>query len=476
MLSITKCPTVYSLAQLGEETEDNTADNADNAVPRTSIKDIVGNKVHLYKFAKKRTVDTKLTKVRSFGSFDDVLEPEDNSYQATSLDTSELGTAAKAGSRSGSRSGSGSGSGSGTTTTRGSRSSGDEANLSSDSDDTNSDSSIKFSHQSLLDSLTIAEWESKMEQGLFRYDVTSCPTHVMPGDFGFIAQLNEGRAAKKRPTEFQVDKVVQAFDDGKFNFCKAGQNEILFTFEEQQDEHSNVEFEEAFVVAGSPNLVMINVSPIEYGHVLLVPRVLDKLQQLVTPDTLLLALQFAHEANNPYLRVGYNSLGAYATINHLHFQAYYLSAAMPLERARTELIAKKKHGKSTIRVERLVDYPVNGLVFESSGDLEDTATLIGGFCQRLAAKNIPHNMLIVDKGARVFILPNAFSQRKARKELPEDILESQVDPAVFEISGHQLMKRREDYEGMDEAWVVRLLRCACFDEERFDEVIDLCLL
>ena len=61
MLSITKCPTVYSLAQLDEETE------ADNAVPRTSIKDIVGNKVHLYKFAKKRTVDTKLTKVRSFG-------------------------------------------------------------------------------------------------------------------------------------------------------------------------------------------------------------------------------------------------------------------------------------------------------------------------------------------------------------------------------------------------------------------------
>jgi len=464
MLSITKCPTVYSLAQLGEETEDNTADNADNAVPRTSIKDIVGNKVHLYKFAKKRTVDTNLAKVRSFGSFDNVLEPEDNSDQATSLDTSELGTAAKAGS------------GSGTTTMRGSRSSGD-ANSSSDSDDTNSDSSsIKFSHQSLLDSLTIAEWESKMEQGLFRYDVTSCPTHVMPGDFGFIAQLNEGRAAKKRPTEFQVDKVVQAFDDGKFNFCKAGQNEILFTFEEQQDEHSNVEFEEAFVVAGSPNLVMINVSPIEYGHILLVPRVLDKLQQLVTPDTLLLALQFAHEANNPYMRVGYNSLGAYATINHLHFQAYYLSAAMPLERARTELIAKKKHGKSTIRVERLVDYPVNGLVFESSGDLEDTATLIGGFCQRLAAKNIPHNMLIVDKGARVFILPNAFSQRKARKELPEDILESQVDPAVFEISGHQLMKRREDYEGMDEAWVVRLLRCASFDEERFDEVIDLAML
>lgn len=46
----------------------------------------------------------------------------------------------------------------------------------------------------------------------------------------------------------------------------------------------------------SPSLVFINVSPIEYGHVLLVPRALDNLPQLVGPDTLLLALQFAREA------------------------------------------------------------------------------------------------------------------------------------------------------------------------------------
>jgi hypothetical protein len=51
-----------------------------------------------------------------------------------------------------------------------------------------------------------------------------------------------------------------------------------------------------------------------------VPRVQDKLAQLVCPDTALLALQFAHEAANPYFRLAYNSLGAYGTINHLHFQ------------------------------------------------------------------------------------------------------------------------------------------------------------
>ena len=42
--------------------------------------------------------------------------------------------------------------------------------------------------------------------------------------------------------------------------------------------------------------------------------------QLVDPRTLLLALHFTKAADNPYFRIGYNSLGAYGTINHLHFQ------------------------------------------------------------------------------------------------------------------------------------------------------------
>ena len=75
-------------------------------------------------------------------------------------------------------------------------------------------------------------------------------------------------------------------------------------------------------VSGSPNLVYINVSPIEYGHVLLVPRVLDDLPQLADPATMLLALRFCQAADNPYFRLAFNSLGAYATINHLHFQVW----------------------------------------------------------------------------------------------------------------------------------------------------------
>nr|POE86339.1 gdp-l-galactose phosphorylase 1 [Quercus suber] len=59
---------------------------------------------------------------------------------------------------------------------------------------------------------------------------------------------------------------------------------------------------------------------------LLIPRILECLPQRIDRDSFLLALHMAAEAGNPYFRLGYNSLGAFATINHLHFQAYYLHA------------------------------------------------------------------------------------------------------------------------------------------------------
>ncbi len=48
---------------------------------------------------------------------------------------------------------------------------------------------------------------ARLQAGLFRYDVTACPTKLVPGAYGFIAQCNEGRLSKKRPTEFRIDQV-----------------------------------------------------------------------------------------------------------------------------------------------------------------------------------------------------------------------------------------------------------------------------
>lgn len=113
---------------------------------------------------------------------------------------------------------------------------------------------------SFLNNLLLGKWEDCMIRGLFRYDVTSCETKVISGKHGFIAQLNEGRHLKKRPTEFRVDKVLQPFDENKFNFTKVGQEEVLFKFEPSKDTKthylpsSSIEPEK-----GSPSVVAINV-------------------------------------------------------------------------------------------------------------------------------------------------------------------------------------------------------------------------
>lgn len=336
-----------------------------------------------------------------------------------------------------------------------------------DEDEGSSDG--KCPQMSYLNNLLLGQWEDRMTRGLFRYDVTSCETRVIPGTYGFIAQLNEGRHLKKRPTEFRVDKVLQPFDKTKFNFTKVDQEEVLFRFEPRKDNKTlyfpcfPVNLEE-----GSPSVVAINVSPIEYGHVLLIPRVLDCLPQKIVHDGLLLALRFAKEASDPFFRVGYNSLGAFATINHLHFQAYYLSAPFPIEKAPTCKIMSSK--ETRVAVSKLLNYPAKAIVFEGGYKLRDLCDAVASSCISLESKNIPFNILISDCGKRIFLLPQCYSEKQARGEVEQELLDTQVNPAVWEISGHIVLKQRKDYDEASEEYAWKLLSEVSLSDERFQEV------
>ncbi|KAJ6811063.1 GDP-L-galactose phosphorylase 1-like [Iris pallida] len=321
-----------------------------------------------------------------------------------------------------------------------------------------------------LNTVLLGQWENRMSRGLFRYDVTACETKVIPGNHGFIAQLNEGRHLKKRPTEFRVDRVLQPFDRTKFNFTKVGQEEVLFRFEAGGGSLSHY-FESAPIKeTNPPSVVAINVSPIEYGHVLLIPRVLECLPQRIDPDSFLLALNMAAEAGSPYFRLGYNSLGAFATINHLHFQAYYLSVPFPIEKAPTERIPVKCQSENGVKVSRLLNYPVRGLVYEGGNSVQDLSDMVVGACIWLQENNVPFNVLISDSGRKIFLLPQCYAEKQALGEVSQELLDTQVNPAVWEISGHMVLKRRKDYEEASEAYAWRLLAEVSLSEERFKEV------
>ncbi|PON41182.1 GDP-L-galactose/GDP-D-glucose phosphorylase [Parasponia andersonii] len=318
-----------------------------------------------------------------------------------------------------------------------------------------------------LDSLVLGQWEDRVQRGLFRYDVTACETKVIPGRYGFVAQLNEGRHLKKRPTEFRVDKVLQPFDENKFNFTKVGQEEVLFQFEASED--GDIQFFPSAPIdaENSPSVVAINVSPIEYGHVLLIPRILDCLPQRIDRESFLLALHMAAEAGNPYFRLGYNSLGAFATINHLHFQAYFLAVPFPIEKAPTKKVTTLDGG---VKISELVNYPVRGLVLEGGNTMEHLSYAVSDACICLQDNNIPYNVLIADCGNRIFLLPQCYAEKQALGEVSAELLDTQVNPAVWEISGHMVLKRKKDYEEASEENAWRLLAEVSLSEERFQEV------
>ena len=173
--------------------------------------------------------------------------------------------------------------------------------------------------------------------------------------------------------------------------------------------------------------------------------------------------------------MGYNTLGAYAPINHLHFQAYYLKHAFPVEVAEPAAVRhrKQKTVGSAVHVSKLVDYPTRGLVFNGP-NLKAVSEVVGRLCGELAASNIPHNVLISDCGARVFLFPQCYAAKQAANEVPDDLLETQVNPAVWEIAGHLVMKREEDYANMDEVMIGRLLGAVSLSEEAMEDVIDTC--
>ena len=55
------------------------------------------------------------------------------------------------------------------------------------------------------------------------------------------------------------------------------------------------------------------------------------------------------------------------------------------------------------------------------------------------------------------------------------MLATGVNPAVFEISGHLVLKRKEDYDNADETWARNILSEVSLDAPTFSRVVSLML-
>ena len=71
--------------------------------------------------------------------------------------------------------------------------------------------------------------------------------------------------------------------------------------------------------------------------------------------------------------------------------------------------------------------------------------------------------------SKMQMVKQCYAEKQALGEVSAELLETQVNPAVWEISGHLVLKREKDYEEASEANACRLLAEVSLSEERFQE-------
>lgn len=316
---------------------------------------------------------------------------------------------------------------------------------------------------SRFDTVLCSAWKQRMELGLFRYCLGELQTQTLPGTVGFVAQLNVERGVQRRPPQ-NIRSVRQPFDPEQFNFNKIRPGEVLFRLHREPGLPDVLQQEDI--------LVLINVSPLEWGHVLLVPEPARGLPQRLLPGALRAGLEAVLLSSHPGFRIGFNSLGGLASVNHLHLHGYYMAHRLPVEGAPSEPLDPGGH------LYLLQAVPAPGFLFYTSGPGPDLEALISRVCRAtnyLTDHEIAHN-LFVTRGAP----PGKTSPSSAltgirvilwARKSSFGIKEGEAfNVALCELAGHLPVKTSQDFSSLTEAAALALIQDCLLPHDQAEEV------
>ncbi|XP_050221575.1 GDP-L-galactose phosphorylase 1-like [Mercurialis annua] len=311
--------------------------------------------------------------------------------------------------------------------------------------------------QSLLDSLLLALWEEKMWKGHFKYDVTASEIKAIRGRYKFLAQLsgqwsmNCSQDDEKHKLSHKEDLLVLDLN----NRCE----DILFCIaNSDKAEH------ELVTSASIPNgsfLIIVNVNPIEYGHVFLVPHGFDGPCQIMDGRSLEMVARVAIEMNNCTFRMFYDSPGS--STSHLFFQACYFPDLLPVERMPVKNLYDDGHGG--ICISTVVDYPIKNLVFESNCNLKILLQVLAETCSFLLEKETMYNLMISDQGKKIFL----FLQHPHVQTLPATSVLT-----AWECAGYFSFRSMPEFDQVTESILLKRLTTVSLDDEAFTAVKQVC--
>ncbi|CAM9605342.1 unnamed protein product [Scytosiphon promiscuus] len=214
--------------------------------------------------------------------------------------------------------------------------------------------------------------------------------------------------------------------------------------------------------------VLVNIRPVGPVSLLLTPGYPDSHNQRAWAESLAVAMDFAEELMvDPGFRLGFNSAGSSASVNHLHFQCWHFDAGpngLPIETSASTHLATlplpRRRGISPVptgerglgeeggsaaaslaaeehellEIHTLSGYPIRTLVFHTLGkDLEAVGEVMERCVSFLVEENIPHT--VVFSTGRAFLLP--------RQHLVEPPFA--VVPGFPEVSGEIIVTKEEDF-------------------------------
>lgn len=236
--------------------------------------------------------------------------------------------------------------------------------------------------------------------------------------------MNKDRTTNRRKPQ-KIISVTPEFNASEFNFNKVNPDELLF----------NVTYENEVVT------FLVNNSPLTSYHTLLCPSLSDNHSQILTKSSISFAIRFLTSLNERCWRIGYNSPGALASVNHLHLHLMKIDEELYVEGVELILITPglfKLNPRSGI----------NGFCVE----IDDSGVDVKIFemVQLFCSLNVPHNLFFTFGGRnnrlRVFLYPRA-TVYETKESCPFNV-------AFCELSGYVPVGTDEIYESLSEELIL----------------------
>lgn len=222
------------------------------------------------------------------------------------------------------------------------------------------------------DSMSITDDDLHVFRAIEQTGIESLMSWQTAGKGAWQVVFNPMRALRPaRASGELIDSVHRPFDAGRFNFNKPFlQPEILWEG----------------VYSGVPMRVLYNKFPFAPYHLIIVPDPDLQLPQYLTAKYHYLTWDLVKHYENVLtgFGVGYNSLGACASVNQLHFQSFIQQDVLPVE------LSRWQHNGGND------PYPMQCITFTDS---DDSWRLLAEFHHI----NQPYNLLY--RPGRCYVLP-----------------------------------------------------------------------